>query len=1062
MEHFKLYVLLNASPDSRMLLTNSKNLSSAATFDEAFSIGKHDKSSLSFSIAEKLDTGEHNPYLDHLLPESVIALDLVDRKPIHDQNQGWAEGLLIKYKIKGRQPRISKEMSIWDFVCEDYASAVYSKEAQGLSIDKTGTLQELTEEILGVSRKNMKYESLNINYATNVRSYEGRSSFQNRYPYIIFSDKYLNEFIGTTPQPFITFIRPSKMVSHSNDPLENDYDLQFDLLNSSFRYGDGEAPVELAFNLVQKGPGISGSVEKDRDIYILEGNSVGVSKTIVLPFKLHDETETLELQLSQPTGSNWYNEPDGTSNGIYNISIANYKITRNKDFLVDQTYTDPLHLNNLENLKEFLGYDGLVGYQDMKMTFTIENSNLYNAIVELATLFEAEVRFDYEDNAFYYIKTSAKSYRGYKVHPDINLLSISRPETSSDFASIFHIRGSDDVNSIIPSVPVEWREYFLRCVENNFTSIPSNSFFANYSTDPEQGETYSTIAAKYLIPNLSNKSTFYERKMEIEKFAKQMDRVPNFDGTVYDFSYFANEGLINSVHYEELMHKLYNDLRKINIAANVKSYQYYTILSKYSAQQTQMAYYIQGIHNEQKFQYQSSQKLDSVRNPSAPRPYTSAWVSLKNQIDASQSQEQDFKDNLNNLVGYTNNGLNINEGSFLFNIFHLFGYENPNKNAVQHLIDENQKARDEKLTERENIEKEINRIQIIMHMNTYLSITMTRLIDENIISEEELTSLGISKTKSVSTLIPKERDALVSYLINNETQRKAFYQVVQGDASPQNFENSVLEIELAGYQSRLERTYVYLGFNDTDYYNYEGSLEIEAALLAKLKDDLPESLTSLSIESLYDILFNKEYPGNIVRAKEDLLQDLYTKYESFSIEGIYENSDEVDSYGLLEQGLRAFVYFSKPKVEYSVSVIEIGAIEGYKDLPLIEVGEKILLGSDLYKSYQTNEETEYLIVNEFSLKLREPDSLNLQVTQDDETDRLIKAMFQSLNLVKLEPYKQKSNLVLPIPREIMAIGAIQPYYSNQSSEDDPTNLISNNRFLFKDMYVKVREPLQAY
>lgn len=1048
MEHFKLYVLLNASADSRMLLTNSKNLSSAATFDEAFSIGKHDKSSLSFSIAEKLDTGERNPYLDHLLPESVIALDLVDRKPIHDQNQGWAEGLLIKYKIKGRQPRISKEMSIWDFSCEDYASAVYSKEAQGLSIDKTGTLQELTEEILGVSRKNMKYESLNINYATNVRSYEGRPSFQNRHPYIIFSDRYLNEFIGTARQPFISFIRPNKMVSHSDDPLENDYDLQFDLLNSSFRYGDGEAPIELAFNLVQKGPGISGSVEKDRDVYILRENLVGVSKTIVLPFKLHDETETLELQLSQPTGSNWYIGTDG----IYNISIANYKITRNKDFLIDQTYTDPLHLNNLENLKEFLGYDGLVGYQDMKMTFTIENSNLYNAIVELATLFEAEVRFDYEDNAFYYVKTSAKPYRGYKIHPDINLLSINRPETSSDFASIFHIRGSDDVNSIIPSVPVEWRDYFLRCVENSFSN---NSFFASYSTDPEQGETYSTIAAKYLIPNLSNKSTFYERKTEIEKFAKQMDRVPNFDGTVYDFSYFANEGLIDSTHYEELMHKLYNDLRKINITANVKSYQYYTILSKYSSQQTQMAYYIQGIHNEQKFQYQSSQKLDPIRNPSAPRPYTSAWVSLKNQIDASQSQEQDFRDNLNNLVGYTNNGLNMNEGSFLFNIFHLFGYEDENKNAVQHLIDENQKARDEKLTERENIEKEINRIQIIMHMNTYPGIKMTTLINENVISEEELTSLGISNTKLVSTLTPKERDALVSYLVGNETRRGTFYQVVEGDASPQNFENNALEIELAGYQSRLERTYTYLGFNDTDYYNYEGSLEIEAALLAKLKDDLArESSTLPPTESLYDILFNKEYLGNIVRAKEDLLQDLYTKYESFSIEGIYENSDEVDSYGLLEQGLKAFVYFSKPKVEYSVSVIEIGAIEGYKDLPLLEVGEKILLGDNLYKSYQTNELTEYLVVNEFSLRLREPDSLSLQVTQDDETDRLVKAMFQSLNLVKIEPYKQKSNLVLPIPREITNLGAIQPYYFNFTDGGETTDIISNNISLFKDMYIK--------
>ena len=110
---------------------------------------------------------------------------------------------------------------------------------------------------------------------------------------------------------------------------------------------------------------------------------------------------------------------------------------------------------------------------------------------------------------------------------------------------------------------------------------------------------------------------------------------------------------------------------------------------------------------------------------------------------------------------------------------------------------------------------------------------------------------------------------------------------------------------------------------------------------------------------------------------------------------------------MLEQGLRAFVYFSRPKTEYSISIIEIGAIEGYEKLPLVQVGEKILLGDGLYHSYHENEQTEYLVVTDFRLTLRDPSSLTLSVTQDDETDRLVAEMLKSINLVKIEPYKQK-------------------------------------------------------
>ena len=333
MERFKIYAILypSTTEERRVLLTNSENLSSAATFDERFSLGKNDKSSLSFSMSETLDNGLKNPYLDLLRPESVVAIDLLDRQPVHDSVNRNSEGLFIKYKIKSRQPIINKEMSTWEFQCEDYASAVYSKEAQGLSIDKTGTLQELAEEILGVSRKNISYENLNINLVKDFIDHKAKSlGFIINPPYTTYSKTDMSIFTEVNPKPFKRFYRHNKM------QVNGKYDLRFDLINSSFTPQVGDVTA-LNMDIYIRQIDAKGLALAVSQPYRLNNNTPEVPTIINIPFELAEDTAYIDVMISQITNKEFAKYGIGK----FDISAVNFQITKNKDFLSELDNTDP-------------------------------------------------------------------------------------------------------------------------------------------------------------------------------------------------------------------------------------------------------------------------------------------------------------------------------------------------------------------------------------------------------------------------------------------------------------------------------------------------------------------------------------------------------------------------------------------------------------------------------------------------------------------------------------------------------------------------------------------------
>ena len=192
------------------------------------------------------------------------------------------------------------------------------------------------------------------------------------------------------------------------------------------------------------------------------------------------------------------------------------------------------------------------------------------------------------------------------------------------------------------------------------------------------------------------------------------------------------------------------------------------------------------------------------------------------------------------------------------------------------------------------------------------------------------------------------------------------------------------------YRPRLEEVSGFMPTVDEMYMLYDNPI---------MYGFTPGNIITLeNIEGLYDLLYNYNYVNNITKKKDIIINSFYKDYEEYIYEGYYDNSEELDSNGLLEQALVAFDIAKYPILTYGTTVIDMSAIQGFEFLK-INVGDNILIQEDsdrLYKTYK-GETTKYLQISQISFNLRQPESTTLTIAQDDETKNLLQRIIQLLN-----------------------------------------------------------------
>lgn len=161
------------------------------------------------------------------------------------------------------------------------------------------------------------------------------------------------------------------------------------------------------------------------------------------------------------------------------------------------------------------------------------------------------------------------------------------------------------------------------------------------------------------------------------------------------------------------------------------------------------------------------------------------------------------------------------------------------------------------------------------------------------------------------------------------------------------------------------------------------------------------------------ILSNITNINNIIEYYENendkLWLQIYSNYGDFIYEAKYENTDELDSVSLFNQGITYFQQQKRPIANYSITVLDIAALECI-GIPNLTIGSKIRVYNQLLNlkdveyinnepvqaedniSYSNNE----LIVTELSYELRNPEKISISVQQVDNYQTIIEKLLLSI------------------------------------------------------------------
>lgn len=208
-----------------------------------------------------------------------------------------------------------------------------------------------------------------------------------------------------------------------------------------------------------------------------------------------------------------------------------------------------------------------------------------------------------------------------------------------------------------------------------------------------------------------------------------------------------------------------------------------------------------------------------------------------------------------------------------------------------------------------------------------------------------------------------------------------------------DYKLQTLETEQAGLKRQKTRIEKAIGYfpseDDPDYKNsHYGYLLYRKDCVTQLYNLI--NLTK-PIIGLYDYIINYESEYNINKEKDLIIADLYNRYELYTIEGYYENSDELDSYGLMEQSKFIFDQNKYPTINYDLSIIDLSVLEDFKFLD-INIGDKIIIDDkEIYKNYNL-EEPKYLIITGISYVLRDPSQTTLTIAKPEEELKLMQKL----------------------------------------------------------------------
>ena len=738
----------------------------------------------------------------------------------------------------------------------------------------------------------------------------------NAYKIYVYTNNYkvlINEFDNKKEN----IDNPASIYDENLSEQENDqYELTFSLAKFIYYKNDSNIIKKIKnyfFDLLQIGSKISIEFD-DNKIILLTIKSIGPN--------VYSDNIIYNYTAQDIVSYNWSKYNIGYSystseTGVQNIFTIARKVLVENDLYPEWDVSIPSSNDLLE-----------------KMTLEIEDSNPYNVIIEACNTIGYSLKVNYNTKTISFYNKKNKKFSGYRYYPDINLNNFSVSYNGDNLTSILHVLGGKneygEVITMIPSIPTAFKNYITKKynlfdVENNVINYNNIDWLSPYDSSGsltikeliEQGLNNKTGWYSQLNSDLQRENFLTTNKYKIKYFDKEnpgieLDSLYYYDSDNNMQKYNGDQYIIKYAIYDDNGEEVYEEnvedskkiiseereqeLQDLNDFCTIADRnphlgQYFIDFSFFLKNKMMTNTQYSDITN---FYYNELRKYNIIQKIVLPNIYEAKYQISSLESQAKTYAEMYYSDILNYIEACTE------EGADLTTISHKY---------------------QEQLSNDENLIRTIfiqNNYEYFRYL--YSIYTKDEIIEhfKNIyISEKEI---YIEKMKKLQNKLQELQNQYDSSSSGSETWAKTF-----------------LQSEIDGIKNQLETIKTLTGWTGLDS---NGNVIEYESLYDKLYNISIDILEELNPEVLKNII-NYQYFYDINLEKIDfILSILYKKYNSFIYEAKYENTDELDSVSLYNQGLVYFEEQKYPTAEYNISVLDLSRLK-LIDIPNLEIGSLI-------------------------------------------------------------------------------------------------------------------------
>ena len=664
MKNFKLYVYIG---QNKTLVTNSKLLSAAATFEETCSLTENGQVSFSCKIAKNISPNTPNLFYKYFSPGTKLSLELFT---FNDKLENIYDLIITQCS-----PTFYHNNQVLSITAVDFASNHFSKLGVNMDFEEVGNIYQLSTQLLAKTNLNPDYTNITNNRFEigNVKApyqifYDNINSLYQKYYYneeiwldlckkglvsennIELMNEYLNK-IEQDPNNLSLKVKRNSLFSQFytaefdqtiwNSWLIDDYVLATDAVQMQTyqKLLDDAAQKSSNCRIVNSTIRFTNPIDNIFDSYFYyETTEKLPSGEYNLKFIAPESVSKYSVSIGEEDKINWI---DNLNSNVIKVKFTineeefikmnfHFESTESyitiQDMTIDKDYVPSVVGNSLKYpnqwtvdakcLDDFVNKDKLKNSSYYTQnTLKLSSSNLYNGLVELALLFDAEIKFDYANHVISFINKNNRTYKGIKFDPNYNINSFSRTSDISDFSTVLDIystKTSDSTINLIQDIPTELKNYLTSCVDKkSATSSEEEELFVN-QYENQKLETDGGTNILSLNGIMVDYFNYYEKgkyseivdgileklgdnysgdRDALKEYGIILDQIPNFENRIYNLEYYYNIGVITENQYKNFLNIVNNDLRKINIRLKVMGDQYNSTITTLSFLVSQLDYY---------------------------------------------------------------------------------------------------------------------------------------------------------------------------------------------------------------------------------------------------------------------------------------------------------------------------------------------------------------------------------------------------------------------------------------------------------------------------------------